>query len=106
HFRHHVLPDPASAATAGEAASGNGKNAAARRHGHQLRGVDRQGNEGRGRRSDRGRDRGRRAGAANAFDGVRSPRQGGTGEGRGVRLIATAAKDTVSHAVLFSLEGD
>ena len=38
-FRHHVFPDPASAAEAGEAASGDGQERAARRHGVTTGGL-------------------------------------------------------------------
>src|SRR6185437_4553926 len=50
YFRHHVLPDPAPAAEAGEAAPGAHQGGAARRYRHHQWRPDRQGDQGHRRR--------------------------------------------------------
>ena len=61
-LRDHVFPDPAAAAEAREAASGDGQERAPRRHRRHLGRPGRQGHQGDRRRPDRGRDRRRTCG--------------------------------------------
>src|SRR5215211_6014794 len=80
-FRYHVFPDPAATAAAGEAASGHGQECAARRHCGHLGRPRRQGHQSGRRGQDRDRAGGRRAGHADAANGVRRAGQGRAGQG-------------------------